>query len=135
MPTRAFIYWVSGGSLVMTGHLNILILEDRPADVEFEVRELRQAGVVFEWECGESETEYLAALDPEPDLILADYTLPQFSAPRALQLLKKRRLDIPFIVVTGTVNEFAAIECMKQGVADYLLKDRLVRLPQAVSHA
>jgi DNA-binding NtrC family response regulator len=74
-------------------------------------------------------------LEPTLDIILADYSLPQFDALRALHLLQERDLDIPFIVVTGSVSEEAAVECMRQGATDYLLKDRLGRLGPAVERA
>ncbi|MBI4841866.1 MAG: GAF domain-containing protein, partial [candidate division NC10 bacterium] len=76
-----------------------------------------------------------ACLDPGLDIILADYSLPQFDALRALRLLQERGLDIPFIVVTGSIGEEMAVECIKRGAADYLLKDRLARLGLAITHA
>lgn len=115
--------------------LRILILEDRSADAELVVHELRRAGFQVEWRMVDREEDYLAALDDEPDVILADYTLPQFDARRALRLLQERQLDIPMIVVTGTINEEVAVECMREGAADYLLKDRLSRIAPAVSRA
>ncbi len=99
------------------------------------VRRLRQAGFEFSYQRVETEADYQAALGPHLHLILADYTLPQYNALLALQHLQARHLDIPFIVVTGAVGEEAAVECMKQGAADYLLKDRLARLGPAVEHA
>jgi PAS domain S-box-containing protein len=115
--------------------LCVLILEDRPADVELMLHELRQAGFEPDWQCVETEADYLAQLHEELDVILADYSLPQFDAMRALHLLQERGLDIPFIVVTGSISEEVAVECMKQGASDYLLKDRLARLGPAVTHA
>ncbi|MCL4505202.1 MAG: diguanylate cyclase [Chloroflexi bacterium] len=115
--------------------LRILILEDNPSDAELMLHELRWAGYTVDWRRVETESDYLAALDPALDVILADYTLPQFDGLRALRLLQERGLDIPFIIVTGTVGEEAAVGCMKQGAADYMLKDRLTRLGLAVVHA
>ena len=115
--------------------LRVLILEDNPSDAELMLHELRRAGFVPEWQRVETEADYRAALDPALDLILADYRLPQFDGLRALQLLQEHALDIPFILVSGTIGEEVAVECMKQGAADYLLKDRLARLGQAVAHA
>jgi PAS domain S-box-containing protein len=111
--------------------LRVLILEDRPADAELLVYELRRGGFDPHWERVETEPEYLAHLDPALDLILADFSLPGFDAMRALELLKDRGLDIPFIVATGPYEE-RGVECMKQGAADCLVKDRLARLPEAV---
>ena len=115
--------------------LKLLILEDRPADAELLLFELQDAGYEADWQRVDSETDYLSALEKKPDVILADYSLPQFTALRALNLLKERQLDIPFIVVTGTISEEVAVDCMKQGATDYLLKDRLSRLGQAIDRA
>jgi len=115
--------------------LRVLILEDKAPDAELMLHELRRAGYEPEWHQVETEDDYLAGLDPAPDLILADYTLPQFDALRALHVLQKQGQDTPFVVVTGSASEEAAVECMKQGASDYLLKDRLVRLGEAVRHA
>ncbi len=119
----------------MSAYLRVLILEDRPADIELLLCELQRDGFDLDWQYAETEVDYLAQLHPDLDIILADYTLPQFNALRALNLLQKHRLDIPFIIVTGTVSEEAVVECMKQGASDYLLKDRLTRLGQAVRQA
>ena len=115
--------------------LRVLILEDNPDDAELVARRLKQAGLNCSWQRVETEADYAAQLDPRLDLILADYTLPQYDALRALQHLQARQLDIPFIVTTGMQGEEAAVECMKYGAADYLLKDRLARLGPAVVHA
>jgi len=119
----------------MSAYLRVLILEDRPADIELLLRELQRDGFDPDCQHAETEVDYLAQLHPDLDIILADYTLPQFNALRALQLLQQHSLDIPFIIVTGTVGEEATVECMKQGASDYLLKDRLARLGQAVRQA
>jgi PAS domain S-box-containing protein len=114
--------------------LHILILEDSASDTEIMLYELHRAGFESHWQRVETEPEYLAHLHEGLDVIFADYALPQFDALRALRLLTERGLDIPFIIVSGTIREEAAVECMRQGAADYLLKDRLARLGQAVSH-
>lgn len=119
----------------MSTPLIVLILEDRAEDADLMVQELRQAGFAPEYTRVETEAEYLAHLDGELDLILADYTLPAFDAARALEHLKRRNLDVPFIIVSGCLDEQGAVECMKRGATDYLLKDRLARLGQAVRHA
>jgi PAS domain S-box-containing protein len=115
--------------------LRVLIVEDMPDDSELMLRELRRAGFEPDWQRVETAPDYLARLDPAPDVVLADYSLPQFDALSALRLLRERGLDVPFVVVTGSVGEEAAVECMKQGAADYLLKDRLARLGPAVTQA
>jgi PAS domain S-box-containing protein len=120
----------------MSSMLKLLILEDRPEDVELVLYELRRAGFHPRWWHAENEEQYTQYLaENQMDVILADYRLPQFNALRALQMLKERQIDVPFIVVTGTVNEETVVECMHQGAADYLLKDRLARLGQAVTRA
>lgn len=119
----------------MATPLRILLLEDRPDDAELILYELRRAGFAPDWQRVETASDYLARLHGDLDAILADYTLPQFDALRALHLLQECGLDIPFIVVTGTISEEAAVECMKQGAADYLLKDRLSRLGPALTRA
>jgi diguanylate cyclase (GGDEF)-like protein len=83
----------------------------------------------------DTEGDFLAHLNQELDVVLADYSLPQFDAQRALEHLKKRGLDVPFIIVSGCIGEERAVECMKYGATDYLLKDRLTRLGQAVRKA
>jgi len=115
--------------------LRLLILEDRPDDAELMVYALRRAGFKPDWRRVETEADYLAQLHEGLDLILADYHLPRFNALRALRLLQERGLDIPFIVVTGAIGEEAAVECMRRGATDYLLKDRLARLGLAVMGA
>ncbi len=115
--------------------IRVLILEDRPADAELMVEELRRGGFDPVWRRVDTETDYLACLVPAPSVILADYHLPQFDAARALHLLQERGLDIPFIVVSGAIGEDVAVAAMRHGAADYLLKDRMARLAPAVSRA
>jgi signal transduction histidine kinase len=122
-------------NLIMSIPMRVLILEDRPADAELMLYELRRVGFEPYWQRVETEADYLAHLHADLDVILADYSLGQFDALQALALLREHALDVPCIVVTGAVSEEAAVECMKQGAADYLLKDRLARLGPAVTHA
>jgi two-component sensor histidine kinase/CheY-like chemotaxis protein len=119
----------------MDKSLRILMLEDDRDDAELVVYELRQAGFDLDWRRVDTAEGFLAQLDWPPDLVLADYSLPQFDALRALHCLQERGLDFPFIVVTGSLSEEVAVECMKQGATDYLLKDRLTRLGPAVKQA
>ncbi len=81
------------------------------------------------------EKEYLAALQTPIDIILSDWSLPQFSGRRALELVKECGQDIPFILVSGSIGEDAAVELTRKGVDDYILKDRLVRLSSAMKRA
>ncbi|MGA2870103.1 MAG: response regulator [Verrucomicrobiota bacterium] len=119
----------------MATPLNILIVEDSPNDADLVLFELRRAGYTPEWKRVETESDFLAELKKLPDIVLSDYSLPQFSGLRAAELLQKSGLNIPFILLSGTVGEDAAVEAMKLGATDYLLKDRLVRLAQSVERA
>ena len=116
--------------------LRILIVEDRELDAELMTAELQRAGYtltsVVRVETGDA---FMRELSPSLDVILCDYALPSFSAPDALRLLKQRGLDLPFIIVSGSIGEEVAVEAIKQGADDYLLKDRLGRLGRAVAQA
>jgi len=120
---------------VVEPHLNILILEDSPLDVDLTVAALRQAGIEFDYQNVDSRQAFVDCLDDSIDMILADYTLPQYDAIKALQDLQESGFDIPVIIITGTISEEVAVECIKQGAADYLLKDRLTRLVPAITQA
>jgi PAS domain S-box-containing protein/putative nucleotidyltransferase with HDIG domain len=115
--------------------LSLLFLEDNPADVELAEYELRRAGVAFTSQRVETMDAFRAALGGKIDIILADYTLPQLTALDALEIMKQEGINLPFIVVTGTISEEVAVECIKLGASDYLLKDRLARLPTAIVNA
>ena len=97
----------------MTVPLRVLILEDCEADAELVLFELRQAGYDPEWSRVDNREDYLDRLSSSFDIILADFSLPQFDALQALRLLKERGLDVPFIVVTGAVGEEVVAECMR----------------------
>ncbi|HYL98038.1 MAG TPA: ATP-binding protein, partial [Blastocatellia bacterium] len=114
--------------------LRVLIVEDRIEDAKLLLRELRQSGFEVDWTRVQTEGEFLSNLGSDLDVILSDYSMPSFDAPQALNLLQQSGHDIPFIIVTGTVSEEAVVESMKRGADDYLLKDRLGRLGQAVSN-
>ncbi len=118
------------------GHsLQVLIAEDNPTDAELLVIELRRAGFDPKWERVETEAEYAGRLAGNWDLIISDYEMPQFNGLQALEILKASGLDIPFLIVSGTIGEDTAVAAMKQGATDYLLKDRLGRLGGAINHA
>ena len=113
----------------------MLFLEDQPADAELVMHALRRAGLDPHGPRVDNEADYVAALHEDLEVILADFTLPQFDALQALRLLQGRGLDIPFIVITGSISEEIAAQCIREGAADYLLKDRLARLGQAITRA
>jgi len=121
--------------VTVTKPLNVLLVEDRDSDARLAVRELRAAGYEPTWKRVDTESEYLSSLEQFPDVILADFSMPQFDAMRALELLQERELDIPFIIVSGTIGEDLAVEALQRGAQDYLLKDRLGRLGSAVEQA
>src|SRR5262249_23549360 len=115
--------------------VKVLLLEDIESDARFMVAELRAAGFQPHWRLARTEEEFIAALDALPDVVLADYTLPQYDAIRAVQLLRERKLDVPVVIVSGTIGEEAATRCLREGATDYILKDRMKRLGHAVTRA
>jgi PAS domain S-box-containing protein len=115
--------------------LRVLIVEDNPTDAELMVLRLEKEGFQLDWKRVQSEKEFLASLDSGWDLILADWSLPQFSGLRALELIHIHKKEIPFIIISGSIGEEAAIDAMHKGANDYLLKDRLERLGEAVHQA
>jgi CheY-like chemotaxis protein len=116
----------------MADALDVLVLDDRPEDAELVATELRRSGLDLTWNWADSEEKYLAALDGEIDLIIADFSMPGFGALPALQLLQNREIDIPFIVVTGVLSDDVAAEFVAMGADDCVLKDRLARLGPTV---
>jgi PAS domain S-box-containing protein len=116
--------------------LNILILEDIPIDAEMIDRELRNANIEHHTRRVASKSKFLKELEASsPDVVLADYSLPQFSGLEALKIVRERGTKIPFILVTGMKNEEIAVECLKEGADDYILKSSLRRLPGAIQNA
>jgi signal transduction histidine kinase len=117
----------------MSDPLRVLIVEDSEDDTELLLRELRRAGEAPTCQRVEAPAEFLAALRAHDwDVIISDYAMPRFTGLEALELLKRSGLDIPFILISGTVGEDIAVECMKAGANDYLMKDNLTRLVPAV---
>src|SRR5713101_6407992 len=115
--------------------LRLLILEDRADDAELALNELRQAGFEPTWHRVEDAAGFEAHLDPELDLVLADYSLPQFDALQALKLMQQTGLDIPVVIVSGPIGEERAVAAVRLGAMDYVLKDRMARLGTAVHNA
>ncbi len=116
--------------------IRILHLEDNSDDALLIARELTRAGLRFTLERVQSEPAFVGALDEmRPDLVLSDSSLPLFDSGRALSLLRASSAEIPFIVVSGTIGEERAVEMLRAGATDYVLKDHLSRLPSAVERA
>ena len=109
--------------------LNLLMIEDTESDAELALEQLEKAGFQVNCRRVEKAAAMQAALEQGAwDLVLCDYSLPGFNAPAALNILRESAKDIPLIVVSGTISEETAIELMRAGAADYLMKDRLARL-------
>jgi len=116
--------------------LRILIVEDTPTDAELAERELRRGGLSFNAIRVETKEAFLRALEEFcPDLIISDYAMPHFDGMQALELTLQHDPTLPFIVLTGSMNEETAVECMKAGAADYVIKEHITRLPFAVKEA
>jgi PAS domain S-box-containing protein len=120
----------------MDKELRILILEDVPTDAELAERELNRVGIRFSSKRVETKEGFIQALkDFSPGIILSDYKLPTFDGMAALSITKEMAPTLPFILVTGSMNEETAVECMKAGASDYVIKDHLARLGPAVKGA
>lgn len=117
----------------MTPKLRVLIVEDSEDDTLMTLRELRRGGYTLEHVRVDTKETMQVALERQPwDIVIADYTLPVFSAPAALKLLQTLKLDLPFIIVSGTIGEDIAVASMKAGANDYIIKGNLARLVPAV---
>lgn len=116
--------------------LRILMLEDLQDDVGLIERTLSKQGISFVSKRVDTREEFTEALHTfNPDVILSDHALPQFNSLEALTICQNHNLNLPFILVTGTVSEEFAVSCLKQGADDYVLKSNLVRLPSAIQNA
>ena len=119
-----------------TKPLRLLLLENAIQDAELTLLELKASGFDVECTIAQDREEFLAALESAKfDAVLADYRLPNWTGLDALKEVRDRGKDIPFLLVTGTLGEEAAVECIKQGVNDYILKEHLNRLPSALKRA
>lgn len=120
----------------MGDKIKILHLEDVTSDAELVERQLKKSGLAFEKLVVDEKDDYVKALKQfQPNIILSDHSLPQFNSREALHLLNNTGLKIPFILVTATMSEEFAVEMMKEGATDYILKDRMQRLSSAVTSA
>jgi PAS domain S-box-containing protein len=113
--------------------IRVLILEDTDDDKELVLRQLKKGGYQLEYDCIETREELVHALDKQSwDIILCDYSMPKFDGLTALEVVHEKGIDIPFILISGTVGEDVAVEAMKAGAQDYLMKDNLIRLVPVV---
>jgi PAS domain S-box-containing protein len=120
----------------MGNKLRILILEDVPTDAELMIEELAEAGMTFVSKRVAAKVSFVNAIaDFSPDIILSDYSLPSFDGLAALKIARDKCPDVPFIFVSGALGEEMAIDLLKKGATDYVLKNRLSRLEPAVSRA
>ena len=120
----------------VTSPLRLLILEDSIHDLELILHELKEAGIAVEHTVVENQEQFSNAVrNGNFDAVLADYRLPTWTGIDALKELQASGKDAPFLLVTGMLGEEAAVECIKQGVSDYILKDHIGRLPAALKRA
>jgi signal transduction histidine kinase len=116
--------------------LRALVVEDEPADVELALRALRLADLEVTEDVAQTVQEFTELVRKNSyDVVLADYKLPGWNGMESVEILRKEGLDIPVILVSGALGEQTAVECIKQGAADYILKDHLARLPGSVRRA
>jgi two-component system cell cycle sensor histidine kinase/response regulator CckA len=117
----------------MTDALRVLMVEDSATDAKLVVQELQRIWPSLSFERVETADAMRAALGHKDwDLVISDWHMPKFSAPAALAILREKRLDLPFIIVSGTIGEATAVDAMRAGANDYVLKDQLGRLTPAV---
>ena len=118
------------------GELRVLHVEDNELDAELVAQALRKGGFTFTVVVVQTEAEFEQQLRLQsPDVVIADYNLPQWKGMDALDVLRREGLDIPLILVSGALGDVTAVECIKRGATDYVLKDGLARLPEAVRRA
>ncbi|MFZ1796782.1 response regulator [Dokdonella sp.] len=123
-------------SLAMDAALRVLLVEDDANDAELLLERLRDDGLAIEARQVETEDDFREALGQfEPDIVISDLNMPMFNGYRALEILRERARLVPFIFVSGTMGEDAAVMALRAGAIDYLLKERLARLPSAVTRA
>ena len=115
--------------------LKVLFVEDSQDDMEMMLHQLRRDGFDPDWKRVDTEADFLEEIKKLPDIIVSDYSLPRFSGLKAARLLQESLLGIPLILVSGTIGEEIAVEAMKMGATDYVLKDRIARLGSSVEHA
>lgn len=116
----------------MSKSLRVLLVEDSEDDAELIINQLERSGYDLTYQRVENPDAMTIALAEQWDIVLADYALPKFSATAALNLLQSKKLDLPFIIVSGSIGDGSAVAAMKAGAHDYLMKDNLARLVPAI---
>src|SRR5256885_15083233 len=117
----------------MTEPLKILLAEDSEADAELVQRELKRGGLDFQSRRVQTEADFRRELNEfQPHLVISDFSMPQFNGPKALAIAREARGDIPFIFISGTIGENVAVDMMKAGADDYVMKNNLARLLPAL---
>jgi len=120
----------------METELRILMLEDQEEDAGLVDWTLQKEKIAFIRTRVDTREEFTKAIDTvKPDVILSDHALPQFNSIEALEICQEKKINVPFILVTGAVSEEFAVSCLKRGADDYVLKSNLSRLPLAIHHA
>jgi CheY-like chemotaxis protein len=118
------------------GQIHVLHVEDNEFDAELVAQALRKGGFSFSIAVVQTEAGFELELRSQlPDVVLADYNLPQWKGIEALAVLQREKLDVPLILVSGALGDVTAVECIKRGATDYVLKDGLARLPEAIRRA
>src|SRR5208282_3487957 len=122
--------------ITTSNRIRILVVEDIKTDAELEIRELKRAGFRVEHRVVETEPAYRSSLSEfRPDIILSDFSMPEFDGMDALSIARQTCPDTPFILVSGTIGEEYAIRALHSGATDYVLKSNIARLPAAVERA
>src|SRR5256885_273323 len=117
----------------MTEPTRILLAEDSETDAELVQRELKRGGLDCQSRRVQTESDFRRELDEfQPHLVISDFSMPQFNGPKALAIARESRADIPFIFISGTIGENVAVEMMKAGADDYVMKNNLARLVPAL---
>jgi signal transduction histidine kinase len=116
--------------------LQVLVVEDNPLDAALALRALHKDGFEVTADVVQDEAAFTSALRAHsPEVVLADYNLPGWKGMDALNVIRRERLDIPMILVSGALGDVTAVECIRQGATDYVLKDGLARLPEVIRRA
>ena len=130
------VSWHGRTSAAKAQALRVLLVEDDPTDVELVLRALRGGGFQPAVDVAQTEKAFVEHMHRNAyDIVLADYSLPSWNGMATVEVLRHEGLDIPVILVSGFLGEAKAVECIKEGAADYVLKDHLARLPESVRRA